>query len=131
MLQYALERNTNIDEGQNVPESVIEAFVVKIVVSKDGYDWYMRFGGDPDKPLHCELQGKRKTNTKIMVSGDYSPTMDCSTTGCNQGRQELSSDYLLFATFLVTSEDAKAYLYSMSNKRRVHKWKDIRVNLYI
>ena len=52
-------------------------------------------------------------------------------TGCNQGRQELSSDYLLFATFLVTSEDAKAYLYSMSNKRRVHKWKDIRVNLYI
>ena len=52
MLQYALERNTNIDEGQNVPESVIEAFVVKIVVSKDGYDWYLRFGGDPDKPLH-------------------------------------------------------------------------------
>ena len=39
--------------------------------------------------------------------------------------------YLLFATFLVTSEDAKAYLYSMSNKRRVHKWEDIRVNLYI
>ena len=85
MLQYALERNTNIDEGQNVPESVIEAFVVKIVVSKDGYDWYLRFGGDPDKPLHCELQGKRKTNTKIMVSGDYSPAMDCSTTGCHQG----------------------------------------------
>ena len=61
-------------------------------------------------------------------------TSDCvvnSLTGCHQGRQELSSDYLLFATFLVTSEDAKAYLYSMSNKRRVHKWKDIRVNLYI
>ena len=51
--------------------------------------------------------------------------------GCNQGRQELSSDYLLFATFLVTHEDAKAYLYSMSNKRRVHKWKDSWVNLYI
>jgi len=39
VLQYALERYTNIDEGQNVPESVIEAFVVKIVVSKDGFDW--------------------------------------------------------------------------------------------
>ena len=25
---------------------------------------------------------------------------------------------------------AKTYLYSMSNKRSVHKWKDIRVNLY-
>ena len=61
-------------------------------------------------------------------------TSDCassSCTGCNQGRQELSSDYLLFATFLVTSEDAKAYLYSFSTKRRVYKWNDIRVNLYI
>ena len=84
-LQYALERYTNIDEGQDVPESVIEAFVVKIVVSKDGFDWYLRFDGDPDKPLHCQLQGKRKTNTKIMVSGDLSPAIDNSPTGCYQG----------------------------------------------
>ena len=85
VLQYALEQYTNIDEGQDVPESVIEAFVVKIVVSKDGFDWYLRFDGDPDKPLHCQLQGKRKTNTKIMVSGEISPTIDNSDTGCHQG----------------------------------------------
>ena len=82
VLQYALEQYTNRDEGQDVPESVIEAFVVKIVVSKDGFDWYLRFNGDPDKPLHCQLQGKRKTNTKIMVAGDISPAMDNSATGC-------------------------------------------------
>lgn len=84
-LQYALDRYTNIDEGQDVPESVIEAFVEKIVVSRDGFDWYLRFNGDPDKPLHCELQGKRKTNTKISISSDNSPAMDSSPTGCNQG----------------------------------------------
>ena len=89
VLQYALERYTNIDQGQDVPESVIEAFVVKIVVSKYGFDWYLRFDGDPDKPLHCQLQGKRKTNTKIMFSGDISPpAMDCSPTGYHQRLRE-------------------------------------------
>ena len=64
---------------------MIEAFVEKIVVSQHGFDWYLRFDGDPDKPLHCTLQGKRRTTTKIMVSGENSPTMDKSATGCYQG----------------------------------------------
>ena len=82
---YILRRGLgNKDEGQDVPESVIEAFVVKIVVSKDGFDWYLRFDGDPDKPLHCQLQGKRKQTTKIMVAGDISPTVNNGTTGCYQ-----------------------------------------------
>lgn len=81
ILQYALEWYTNRDEGQDVPKSVIEAFVVNIVVSKDGFDWYLRFAGDPGKPLHCQLQGKRKTDSKFMVSGDIFPTMDNSRTG--------------------------------------------------
>ena len=85
VLQYALEQYTHLDEGQNVSESVIEAFVVKIVVSKDGFDWYLRFDGDPDKPLHCQLQGKRKTNTKNMVSTGLSPAKDNSPTGCSEG----------------------------------------------
>ena len=74
---------THRNEGEDVPESVIEAFVVKIVVSKDSFDWYLRFDGDPDKPLRCSLKGKRKTTTKITVSGGNSPAMDNSPTGRN------------------------------------------------
>ena len=81
VLQYALEQYTHRDEGQDVPECVVEAFVTRIVVSRDGFDWYLRFDGGPDKPLHCQLDGKRKQTTKIMVSGDISPTMDHSDTG--------------------------------------------------
>lgn len=84
VLQYALEQYTNLDEGQDVPDSVVEAFVTKIVVSKDGFDWYLRFDGDPDKPLHCQLEGKRKQTTKIMVSGEISPSVDNSDTGRDQ-----------------------------------------------
>lgn len=130
VLQYALERYTHIDEGQNVPESVVEAFVVKIVVHPDSFDWYLRFNDDPDKPLHCTLEGKRKQTTKIMVSGGNSPTMDCSDTGCHQGQRELRNDRK-FGTFTVTCEDVKADMYALSTRRRVHKWTDIRVNLYI
>ena len=67
---------------------------------------------------------------KIMVAGDISPAMDNSATGYNQGWQELRN-YRKFASLTVTCEDAKAYMYSLSSKRRVHKWTDIRVNLYI
>ena len=85
VLQYALEQYTNRDEGQDVPESVIEAFVTKIVVSQDGFDWYLRFDGDPDDPLHCKIEGKRKTTTKIVVAGANSPAIHRSATGRYQG----------------------------------------------
>lgn len=84
VLQYALEQYTHYDEGEDVPESVIEAFVVKIVASPDGFDWYLRFDGDPDKPLHCQIEGKRKQNTKIMVAGELSPALHSGTTGRDQ-----------------------------------------------
>lgn len=82
VLQYALEQYTNPSESENVPESIIEAFVKKIVVSKDGFDWYLRFDGDPNDPLHCTTTGKRKTTTQIQVAGVTSPTMNSSDTGC-------------------------------------------------
>ena len=53
-----------------------------------------------------------------------------SHSGCYQGWQELRN-YQKFGTFTVTVEDAKEYLYSFSARRRVYKFHDIKVNLYI
>ena len=39
--------------------------------------------------------------------------------------------YFNFAEFTLTEKDAKEYKYSKSTKQRVHKWKDIKVKLYI
>ncbi|MBR6556184.1 MAG: hypothetical protein IKT60_02020, partial [Clostridia bacterium] len=87
ILQYALSQYTCPKEGEDVPESVIEAYFSKIVVKKDGFDWYIRINGDPDKPLHCKLEGKRRSTTKVVVTQDFSPALDSSTTGCYQGKQ--------------------------------------------
>ena len=85
ILQYALSQYSCPKEGEDVPESVIEAYFSKIVVKKDGFDWYIRINGDPDKPLHCKLEGKRRSTTKVVVTQDFSPALDSSTTGCYQG----------------------------------------------
>ena len=81
---YALSQYSCPKEEEDVPESVIEAYFSKIVVKKDGFDWYIRINGDPDKPLHCKLEGKRRSTTKVVVTQDFSPALDSSTTGCYQ-----------------------------------------------
>ena len=95
VLQYALEQYTYPDEGQNVPESVIEAFVTKIVVHPDSFDWYFRFDGDPSDPLRCKIEGKRRTTTKIVVAGANSPAIHTGNTGCDQGLITNNRSHLL------------------------------------
>lgn len=90
VLQYALEQYTNWDD-KDIPESVIEAFVVKIVASKDGFDWYLRFNGNPDDPLHCTVGGKRKSTATISVAGECSPAVHKGDTGCHQGTAPIRS----------------------------------------
>ena len=90
VLQYALEQYTYPDEGHNVPESVIEAFVTKIVVHPDSFDWYFRFDGDPSDPLRCKIEGKRRTTTKIVVAGVNSPAIHTGNTGRYQNWGGLS-----------------------------------------
>ena len=84
VLQYALEQYTNTDDN-DIPESVIEAFVVKIVAKQDGFDWYLRFDGDPNDPLHLKTEGKRRKNTSVVSESSVSPTKVDSPTGSYQG----------------------------------------------
>ena len=80
MLRYALEQYTNGDDN-DIPENVIEAFVEKIVASKDGFEWYLRFDGDPNDPLRLKTEGKRRKSSTVSTVGDISPTIHSSHTG--------------------------------------------------
>ena len=84
VLQYALERYTSIDDDKDVPPNVVEAFVEKIVASKDGFEWYLRFDGDPNDPLKCSFNGKRREKAVLNVSGRTFPEIHTCDAGCNQ-----------------------------------------------
>ena len=83
VLQYALVQYTNPDEN-DIPESIIEAFVEKIVVKKDGFDWYLRFDGDPNDPLHLKTEGRRRQNSSVSTVGGHLPTTPFGDAGSYQ-----------------------------------------------
>ena len=118
---------TNPDEN-DIPESIIEAFVEKIVAKKDGFDWYPRFDGDPNDPLHLKTEGRRRQNSSVSTVGGHLPTTPFGDAGSYQGLRE---NFFKFAEFTLTLEDAQEYAYSISPTMRVRSWRDIEVNLYI
>lgn len=68
-------------DGGSIPETVVEAFIRKIVVSKDSFDWYLRLDeNNLDDPIRCTVEGARKSNAKVS-SLSVSPSFANSTTG--------------------------------------------------
>ena len=102
-LKTQLEKYTDFKEMELIPETVIEAFTKQIIVSNQGLDWYLRFG-KMDKSIEEKVRGRRK---------------------------QAKEDYEKVYSFTLTLEDAKAYVYSFSKKRRVLNWRDITVNLWM
>lgn len=66
LLRYYLEISLQPSESEDIPDDVIMAFVRKIVVHKDGFDWYLRFCPDND-PKQLGVTGKRKESFKISA----------------------------------------------------------------
>lgn len=64
VLKYYLEQSVHPNDTADIPEDIIRAFVSKIVVHKDEFDWYLRFC--PDKPPKTlGVDGKRKETARI------------------------------------------------------------------
>lgn len=77
-----------------IPESIVEAFIERIWVSKDEFRWYLRTG--------------KKTDGKFELD-----------------------DHIKIGSFTLTIDDAKKYLYSFSTRRRVYKWVDLNVSVWV
>ena len=64
VLKYYLEQSVTPNDSRDIPEDVIRAFIVKIVVHEHGYDWYLRFNPD-EPPTSITVDGKRKNSAKV------------------------------------------------------------------
>ncbi|MBR2031192.1 MAG: recombinase family protein, partial [Alistipes sp.] len=118
ILKFYLEQSVNPDAMDNIPEDVIRAFIVKVVVHENSFDWYLRFS--PDKPPKslC-IDGKRKTTAK--VSSLCSPQHRLLLTKVGK------SNFVKVQEFSIDLGQAKAYLYAYSTRHRIHKWNDLHI----
>jgi hypothetical protein len=82
MLRYALERYTDFDTDEDIPEAVIEAFVEKIEVNENSFDWYLHFTGDDKTPKTCNVEGNRKAHKIELFGASYAPAL---VEGCSGG----------------------------------------------
>lgn len=122
ILKFYLEQSVNPDAMDNIPEDVIRAFIVKVVVHENSFDWYLRFS--PDKPPKslC-IDGKRKTTAK--VSSLCSPHHRLLLTKVGK------SNFVKVQEFSIDLGQAKAYLYAYSTRHRIHKWNDLHISVFI
>ena len=125
MLEYAMEQLVDFENIQDIPESVVDAFVDRIVVSEDCFDWYLRF--DPTVAYSCKVEGKRSATAKVTSSFAFLEDSKTKKKYKNLSKNE----YDLVASATLDIDYAKEYLYSQSTKHRIHKYEDTNVNVYV
>ena len=125
MLRFALSQYNAPEYFENgIPESVIDAYVEKIVVFEDHFEWYLRFGGND--PLKCHVNGKEDANPEVIL-GDSSSSL----TELEKHRQLLEAGMRsnLYFCFTINYEQAKAFRNANGQYLRQSQWEDITVEV--
>lgn len=58
------------------------------------------------------------------------PNFDYISTGSDQGKREIINPFTKVTEFVLNLDDAKEHLYKDS-KHRIHRWNDLKVNIYV
>lgn len=135
VLKYYLEQAVTPNDTDDLSEEIIKAFITKIVVHENSYDWYLRFTPD-EPPKQIKIEGsKRATKQGITISSLCSPQLRLLLAKVGIDLTTLTqiqdSSFVKMQEFVIGKETAKSYLYQYSTKNRVHRWTDIKVNVFI
>lgn len=125
LLRRALEQLVDFDAyaDDEIPEQVVDAFVTKIVASKDSFEWYLRFSAD-DPPVELQVEGKRQNDALVSSLGEPQHMLRLTKLG--------NCGYSKLLEFTVNKKDAEDYLYAADlTKHRILKWDNLQVSIYI
>lgn len=132
ILRYYLEQSLTVVEGEDIPEDVIQAFVSKIVVYEDRFDWYLRFSANKI-PESLTVQGNKKASKNT-------PPFVIHNSGCYRRKKELispiiteisQSTYIKIYEFKIGLKEAKAFQNQYNQNHKIHKWNDLKVSIYL
>ena len=79
-----LDRYVDFEVGKDINESIIEAFIKKIVVYPDHYEWYLRITDDDNEPLKSEISGNKRSGYNVSLNNEL------QTTPCLEQHRQLS-----------------------------------------
>ena len=80
VLKHFIENKVDFENIDRISDSIIRAFVRKIVVRENRIDWYLRFN-DPNSYTSVNVKG-RKDNAVVVETDESTPTLGNSPTGC-------------------------------------------------
>ena len=86
VLKHFIENKVDFENIDRISDSIIRAFVRKIVVHENRIDWYLRFN-NPNSYTSVNVKG-RKDSAVVVETDESTPTLGNSPTGCNR-RQEM------------------------------------------
>lgn len=78
ILKYYLEQSTSTNKDNDIPDNVIEAFVRKIVVHENGFDWYLRFDHNGEPSDNCKVGNLNVEGRKNSANTGVSNSCVCS-----------------------------------------------------
>ena len=132
ILKYYLEQSVTIIPNEDLGEDVIKAFISKIVVHEDSFDWYLRFAPN-NTPLQITVDGKRKNSSFISTLCSSQHRLQLAKIGIDADTLNQIQDccFVKLQELTINKETAKSYLYQYSNKNRIFKWADIKINIFV
>ena len=122
VLKEQLEQFVMPNETDNIDDNIIKAFITKVVVHKNSFDWYLRFHNDTP-PIELSVIGKRRNQAQISSV-------------CSQQHRQLltirgNNKFVKIQELEVSLAQAKEYIRRALDMKKINKWEAMRINVYI